>query len=286
MKIHFVAKRFALVLGVLTVVGLTTSSILKEEPPKPKSSLAVYGEYIYRKEKCYKCHTFFEEEATKKLISLDGYGSSFIKAYTANYIIDPQSVKPSSKKKSYDHLARKGLEKSTFTKLIETEEGSDLETQWNQLIQEAELLNSGLKENGIEIYSKSEIIALISYLHNMPKSPTKRIKDSIALDKEKRAFEEMIGPNSILMQTVNLTDAETIEKGEMIFKNNCMACHPTGGGVAIDLRTNEYLSGKSKEYLATKIVKGEPKRGMAAWGQILRPEDIGSIIAYLETFKE
>jgi mono/diheme cytochrome c family protein len=286
MKIHFVARRFALILGVLTVVSLSISSILKEEPPKPKSPLAVYGEYVYKREKCYKCHTFFEEEATKKLISLDGYGKEHTIYYTYEYILDPKAINPYSKKKSNHSLFNNEIKSARLATLLEINQEANLELQWVLLEEEADsIIKVCYVESDKNVYY-NELTALISYLHNMPKSKAKRIKDSIALDAENRAFEEMIGPNSVLMQTANLTDAETIEKGEMIFKYNCVACHPTGGGVAIDLRTNDYVAKISKEYLAAKIVKGEPKRGMAAWGQILRPEDIGSIIAYLETFKE
>ncbi|MFY0675350.1 MAG: c-type cytochrome [Bacteroidia bacterium] len=285
MKIQFVANNMVLRLGLLAIVGLIVSCVNSGELPKPKTPLAVYGKHIYNKQKCYKCHTFNEESASKKLISLDGYGQEHSVSYTTHYLLDPQSIIYSSKKKSYEHLLTNLIEKETFEKILEDENRPNSESEWNELTIEANGILNELSNYGFEGGYTTEFIALLSFIHNTPKSKFKRTKDSIALDAEQKEFEEMTGPNSVLMQTANLTDAETLEKGEKTFKANCRVCHATGGGVAIDLENKKYATSATKEYLATKIVKGNPKKGMAAWGQILLPEDIGSIIAYLETFE-
>ncbi len=81
---------------------------------------------------------------------------------------------------------------------------------------------------------------------------------------------------------------EAIEKGKVLFTENCVVCHQENGtglaGVAPSLTNKELLSFASDRFLFETIRDGRAPTPMPSFGEVLKPEEIKSIIVYLRSF--
>jgi cytochrome c oxidase cbb3-type subunit 3 len=76
-----------------------------------------------------------------------------------------------------------------------------------------------------------------------------------------------------------------ITEGKSLFHSmNCVACHGYGarGGMCPDLTDKAWRYGGTPAEIYKSIAEGRPK-GMPAWGQMLPPETIWKITAYIES---
>lgn len=83
-------------------------------------------------------------------------------------------------------------------------------------------------------------------------------------------------------------NAEIVEKGKAVFAENCVACHQEGGvglpGTAPSLVNKEFLSIASDRFLSGTIHDGRPDTPMPPFGDMLQPDQIQAVIAYLRSF--
>jgi len=78
-------------------------------------------------------------------------------------------------------------------------------------------------------------------------------------------------------------DPENVEEGKEVYGKNCAACHAADGGGLIgpNLADDHWIHGGAIEQVHGVIVAGVLAKGMPAWGEILKPEDVEVVTAYV-----
>jgi cytochrome c oxidase cbb3-type subunit 3 len=77
-----------------------------------------------------------------------------------------------------------------------------------------------------------------------------------------------------------------IKKGEEIFTNNCVACHleKGKGDIGPNLTDEYWLWAKGTPATIFPVVfNGVPENGMPTWSEVLSPEEIYQVVAYVQT---
>jgi len=85
-----------------------------------------------------------------------------------------------------------------------------------------------------------------------------------------------------------LTDPAMITAGRDLFSKNCSPCHKADGGGLIgpNLTDSAWLHGGSPEQIEATILKGWPQKGMVAWGTMLTPHQIRTLVAFVVSIKD
>lgn len=80
-------------------------------------------------------------------------------------------------------------------------------------------------------------------------------------------------------------DPARVEAGKAVFTTNCVPCHREDGGGSIgpNLCDDYWIHGGTPIAIHTTIDKGVLDKGMPAWGQTLKPEDVEAVVAYVLT---
>jgi len=287
------------VLILPAVVLLSNSFSIQSEPlepgkaPDPTSGLAIYGEYIYQRENCQRCHTHKAEDATARKISLDGLGGKYSDLWLYTYLLEPTLVNPSSKKVSYSHLFPKPLNPSIFQQLVAQQlpdmPAAEADALWPALLRQADALSENLKQDNVLVEDRTEILALLAYLQQIPPSPYQMKLDSIAraeeLKKSAALFDALQNDKSIVFTTP--ATKTNIEMGRSIFQPNCSACHGMRGegGIGPNLTDKSWRHGSTKRDIANTIVHGVPERGMISWKNMLSPEEVGLLVVFIRSIK-
>lgn len=78
-------------------------------------------------------------------------------------------------------------------------------------------------------------------------------------------------------------DPKAVEEGKEVFAKNCAACHAADGGGLIgpNLTDDAWIHGGTIDKIHATIVAGVLAKGMPAWGQMLKPEDVDQVTAYV-----
>ena len=76
---------------------------------------------------------------------------------------------------------------------------------------------------------------------------------------------------------------EAVEEGRAIYEVNCFSCHgmQLEGGIGAALNDDEWVHGSSPEDVVRTIADGVLEKGMPGWGQILGPERVNQVAAYV-----
>lgn len=85
-----------------------------------------------------------------------------------------------------------------------------------------------------------------------------------------------------------LTDASDVSAGKGIFESSCVACHMAdgGGGIGPNLTDDNWLLGGGIKNVFTTISEGgRSGKGMIAWKQTLKPEEMAQVASYVLNFK-
>lgn len=84
-----------------------------------------------------------------------------------------------------------------------------------------------------------------------------------------------------------LTDAGMLGEGELIFKNNCVACHGQKGegGVGPNLTDEYWIHGGGIKNVFKTIKVGVPDKGMISWAAQLKPSDMQKVGSYILTLQ-
>ena len=82
--------------------------------------------------------------------------------------------------------------------------------------------------------------------------------------------------------------AQLVAEGKAVFDENCVACHQQGAvglpGTAPSLVNKDLLSIASDRFLAQTIHDGRPDTPMPSFADVLKPDQIKAVIAYLRSF--
>lgn len=106
----------------------------------------------------------------------------------------------------------------------------------------------------------------------------------IDIEAYKKTAKDLVDINTVTL----LTDAADLKAGQVIFEENCVACHMAdgGGGIGPNL-TDEYwiLGGGIKNVFRTVSEGGRNGKGMIAWKQSLKPSEMAQVSSYLLQFQ-
>lgn len=254
--------------------------------------LKFYGEEIYKRESCYNCHTQQIEKENLQLISLDGLGGKYSSIWLYHYLLEPDALIPQSSMPPFSNLHISPLDKEFFLKVCK-EKGlkKSNDKLWDDLCHQAEILSEELNSRGRNTTPKNtEVLALISYLQDIPSSKKKIELDSLEyvkqLNKEKIWDNITWDSTSIILEIAN--NKENINKGKLLFKSNCSLCHGQQGegGIGPNLTDEYWLHGGNKLDMARTIVYGIPEKGMIPWKSQLTPTEVGELTSYLTSLKD
>ncbi len=78
---------------------------------------------------------------------------------------------------------------------------------------------------------------------------------------------------------------EHIEAGKALFQTSCSVCHGKSaeGLIGPNLTDNAWIHGNKNTDLFLVITNGVQKKGMAAWGKILSPEERMQLITFIRS---
>lgn len=82
-------------------------------------------------------------------------------------------------------------------------------------------------------------------------------------------------------------DPAGLAKGKERFRATCAPCHREDGGGSIgpNLTDDFWLHGGQVSQIFTTVNDGVVAKGMPAWGQVLKPEEITAVTAYVTTLR-
>ncbi|MFK5974856.1 MAG: cbb3-type cytochrome c oxidase N-terminal domain-containing protein [Flavobacteriaceae bacterium] len=106
----------------------------------------------------------------------------------------------------------------------------------------------------------------------------------IAIEEYKRTAKNLIDVNTVEL----LTDAADIKAGESIFATTCAACHLQDGGGSIGPNlADKYwiLGGDIKSIYKTISEGGRDGKGMIAWKQSLKPNEMAQVSSFILTLQ-
>ena len=79
-----------------------------------------------------------------------------------------------------------------------------------------------------------------------------------------------------------------VKKGQIVFENNCQACHNEGGkgDIGPNLTDDHWLIAKgTPETVYNVVFTGSEENGMPAWAELLQKEEIYQAVAYVSSLK-
>jgi len=87
-----------------------------------------------------------------------------------------------------------------------------------------------------------------------------------------------------------LTDVESINYGQLVFKSNCVTCHLEGGGgspvsVGPNLTDEYWIHGGDMTSIFNTIKYGVPEKGMIAWKSQLSNADMHKVTSYIASLQ-
>ncbi|MFN2431038.1 MAG: c-type cytochrome [Cryomorphaceae bacterium] len=264
--------------------GIKRKAATSEKFQTQKDPLVLYGKDIYERNSCGNCHTLQIEN--EKLISLDGVGGKYLSSWLYQYLLEPRSFFVHSEKKPYTQLYTKLLNKEHFSNLASEAAKS---ASWSVLMDDAEIILQELNEQEIQTSEKTEVLALIAYLQQIPASKRKAELDSIRnaehMAEEKKWDDLFSDSDNVILKVAN--DDANIERGKLLFESNCTPCHGImgAGGIGPNLTDEYWLHGGQKSNIAKTIVYGVPTRGMISWKSMFTPREVGELVSFLASLQ-
>lgn len=102
-------------------------------------------------------------------------------------------------------------------------------------------------------------------------------------EKEVGEFRKLVAASIDENTAKQITDEATLASAKAIYSQNCSACHGAAGegGVGPNLTDEYWLHGGSVKDVFKTIKYGIPQKGMIAWQQKLKPDEIQSVSSYI-----
>lgn len=281
-----------LIIYSFTMEPVAERSVALNSSDTTMSPLAMYGKHVYEEANCGNCHTLVDKEFSDK-ISLDGIAWKYPNSWQLQHLEYPQTVVPYSGMPSFEYLSSNVLDRAVFNQLVTANFGADAKNRtdllWQELNVELDTMIYDLKKSHVPLSGRTENLALVAYLQQIPASPARQRLDSIAREKfnaDVQAWKNSIADStSVMMTTASSKKGDNLKKGNILFQNNCKPCHGTDGGGIVGLGpnlTDEYwLHGGSLKDITTAIVIGYAEKGMRSWRQDLTPTEMGQLVSYI-----
>lgn len=259
--------------------------------------LAAYGEYVFGRQGCIRCHVLVENTVPGK-ISLDGLGGKYPNDWHFMHLNEPSMIVPDSRMPSYEQLSKRDI---SFQKLIQLylHNSGDMVTDSSVIMRQISdsiqniLDKFYIPDSKKEALANKEIMALIYWLQQIKPSPSKKISDSLRIESANQEYATKVyhwkkwmnDHKSEFYQTANSRQKKVLEKGAHLFQRSCTACHniQAQGSVGPNLTDDYWLNGNRIEDLANTIRFGH--NAMPAWEQSLSPVEISQLIAYIRSLK-
>ncbi|HYX31965.1 MAG TPA: cbb3-type cytochrome c oxidase N-terminal domain-containing protein [Oligoflexus sp.] len=117
------------------------------------------------------------------------------------------------------------------------------------------------------------------------------LDEELALDRQELAQKASLQKSAMMsgdgLDTI-VKDPKRVEEGQGIYVANCAPCHgPSGEGtVGPNLTDKFWIHGGTPDQVLSTITDGVPAKGMIAWGPILGPQKIESVLAYVLSLKD
>lgn len=271
------------------------AALVQTEDNLSENILVRYGQYLYEREDCASCHTQQVDEASPALVSLDGLGGKYSNEWHYLYFADPSALVFDSQKDDYLPLYEGSLNRSTLERIAKSEarkfDQEALDELWKNLQLQANIVASSAVYNAADEDARAdqEVLALIAYLQQIPRSARQRELDSIQANRlftDEAAWEEItLDSNSIIFQIAEAPGEHLV--GQRLFKGRCSVCHGQvgEGGIGPNLTDDYWLHGGQTLDLARTIVYGVPEKGMISWKSQLSPQQVGEIVGYVKSIR-
>jgi len=83
-------------------------------------------------------------------------------------------------------------------------------------------------------------------------------------------------------------DPRKVAAGKALFLNQCAPCHrpDAGGNIGPNLTDEYWLHGGRPSQILHTVNNGVLDKGMPAWGQMLKPDDVTAAVAYVLTLHD
>ncbi|MEP6572577.1 MAG: c-type cytochrome [Gemmatimonadota bacterium] len=129
---------------------------------------------------------------------------------------------------------------------------------------------------GMFIFTIIWAVAYAGWYHFIAHNSPQRALAAEMTDARKRWPETGIEAHVVM-------SSQAIERGEVVFKANCTACHGADmkGGIGPNLLDEVWIHGGKAEEIVHTITTGVSAKGMPTWGPVLGPEKIGQVAAYI-----
>lgn len=98
-----------------------------------------------------------------------------------------------------------------------------------------------------------------------------------------KKFANMVNENNVAF----LKDAKSLEDGQKIYTQNCLACHGDKGqgGVGPNITDEYWLHGGSAKDMFHTVTVGVPEKGMISWSKTLNPLQIQHVISFMNSLQ-
>ncbi|EQC47876.1 c-type cytochrome [Bacteriovorax sp. DB6_IX] len=93
---------------------------------------------------------------------------------------------------------------------------------------------------------------------------------------------------SVEMYNTWVAKNDGVNKGKVVYDENCLSCHMDGGAgdIGPNLTDNYWIHAKgTPETIYPVVVKGVEENGMPAWGEVLSKEDMMAVVSYVMSLK-
>jgi cytochrome c oxidase cbb3-type subunit III len=82
-------------------------------------------------------------------------------------------------------------------------------------------------------------------------------------------------------------DAAAMAKGRERFTATCSPCHRAdgGGNIGPNLTDDFWIHGGDPGQILQTVTQGVAAKGMPAWGQVLKPDELTIVVAYVTTLR-
>jgi cytochrome c oxidase cbb3-type subunit III len=94
------------------------------------------------------------------------------------------------------------------------------------------------------------------------------------------------GPNEAQLIAFAKDPAKRAQ-GKTVYETNCIPCHRADGGGVIgpNLTDDFWLHGGRPAQILNTVNLGVAAKGMPAWGAVLKPGDVGAVVAYVMSLR-